>query len=117
MRVAKRVVLLQLAITLTAALAWLIASSARAALAAMAGGGISTALSIYVAVKVFSRDAAADPEAALAAFYRAEAMKLVLTAVLTSLAIMGFRDHTVPLITTLAATLSAYWLALLGNMD
>ncbi|WP_169509129.1 ATP synthase subunit I [Arhodomonas aquaeolei] len=112
-----RVVLMQLAITLAAASVWLFAAGARAGLAAAAGGGISTVLSLYVAVKVFLREPRDNPGAALAAFYRAQAMKLLLAVVLISLAILGFRDHPIPLVTTLAATLGAYWLALLGDTD
>jgi len=117
MRIAWRVVRLQLAITAALALTWLAAVGGRAALAAMAGGGISAALSLYVGVRVFAPSAKASPQAALAALYRAEAVKLLLAAVLTSLAILGFREHPIPVITTLAATLSAYWLALLGDRD
>ncbi|WP_440996675.1 ATP synthase subunit I [Arhodomonas sp. SL1] len=117
MRIAWRVIRLQLAITAALALIWLVTVGGRAALAATAGGGISAALSLYVAVRVFAHDAKANPQAALGALYRAEAVKLLLAVVLTSLAILGFREHPIPVISTLAATLSAYWLALLGDRD
>lgn len=117
-QVVRRVLRLQIAIGLIGAALWLFAEGPRAGLAALAGGGISVVLSFYFALKVFARDAAADPEAALGALYRAEAMKFLLTAVLVSLAVIAFREQIVPVITTFAATLVlGYWLALRGSFD
>ncbi|WP_193222257.1 ATP synthase subunit I [Alkalilimnicola sp. S0819] len=109
---------LQIAIGLIGAVLWLVAGGPRAGLAALAGGGISVMLSFYFAIKVFARNAEADPEAALGALYRAEAMKFLLTAVLVSLAVIAFRDQVVPVITSFAATLLlGYWLAWRGSFD
>ena len=75
-RMAFGVVLGQAAATVLAGLlAWAI-SGERAAFSALLGGGIGTASSLILALAGFSRRAA-GPEGALRAFYRGEALKLV----------------------------------------
>lgn len=104
---------MQLAIGLVLAGAWGLGDGGRSASAALTGAGISALLSAYMGLKVFARDAKADSSGAFRALVRAEFVKLLLAAVLVSFAIIAFREHTLPLITTLGATLLAYWLALL----
>lgn len=115
-RVAGRVVRLQLAIALAGAAVWALFGGLQAALAALAGGGISALLTFYFAVR-FGARGDSDPKAVLGAFYRAEMMKLLLGTGLIFAAVYVLRDNAVPLVTTLAATLAAYWLVLLGDID
>lgn len=112
-RVAWGVVRLQLMIGIAGAALWLLMDGPMAALAAMAGAGISALLSFHFAARMLANGASSDPKAALGAFYRAEAMKLTLGTALIFIAVYLLRDDAVPLVTTLAATLAAYWLALL----
>lgn len=115
--VAGRILRVQLGITVVAALLWGLTSGHLAGLGAAAGGGISAVLTFYVAVRVLMRPADDSPERIFGALVRAEIMKLLLAAVLISIAIIALPDQVLPMITTLAATLTAYWLALLRAAD
>lgn len=110
-RLAFGVVLGQVTATVMAGLlAWAI-SGERAAFSALLGGGIGTAASLVLALAGFSRQAA-DPERALRAFYRGEALKLV---VVIGLFIAAFRlTKVAPLamFAAFAATFFVYWIAL-----
>jgi len=116
-RVAGRIVRLQLAIALAGAAIWTPFGGPTAALAALAGGGISALLTFYFAARFGARGGNTDPRSVLGAFYRAEMMKLLLGTGLIFTAVYVLRDDAVPLVTTLAATLAAYWLVLLGDID
>jgi len=89
----------------------------RSALAAAAGGGMSWLLTWYVAFKLFAARGERDAGRIFGALVRAEVMKLVLAAVLISLAVMAFEERLIPLVVTLSATLGAYWLALIRTDD
>ena len=116
-RIAGCVVRLQIMIGLAGAALWWLFADVSAALAALAGGAISALLSAHFAARLLAHSAATDPRAVLGAFYRAEAMKLTMAAALIFIAVYALRDDAVPLITTLAATLAAYWLVLLCGSD
>lgn len=111
-----RIVLLQFAIGAAGSALWFAASGPRAALAALAGGTIGAALSLYFAIQFMAR-AGADPRRLLQALMRAEAMKLLLAAALFAVAARLFSDTLVPLLTTFIAGLSVYWFALLWKTD
>jgi len=108
-----KVIVGQLAVALAGTLLWSVGAGVQAGLGALVGGGISVLLSLYFAVKVFSVDAASDPQRMVAAFFRAEALKLVLAAVLFSLAAIYMSHLFLPLMSTCAATLAVYWFALI----
>lgn len=108
-----KIVIWQAAVTLFAALVWAGLAGMTAGLAGLTGGGISVLLSLYFAIKVFSVDSASDPRGAVSAFFRAEAVKLVLAAVMFSLAAKYFSHLFLPIISTFIATLAVYWFALL----
>ena len=110
-----RIVIAQVGITLSGAALWTILGGGRAGIGALLGGGISVLLSVYFLVKVFSQHPDAGPQAVLAAFYRAQAWKMVMATVALSLAVMFFKDVFAPLVTTFAATLTVYWFALLWS--
>ncbi|MCG8436404.1 MAG: ATP synthase subunit I [Gammaproteobacteria bacterium] len=112
-----RIIFWQFSVGLLGTVIWLFAGGQREALAALFGGSIGPILSLYFAVKVFSHRGGTDPRAMAGAFFRAEALKLVLAAVLFSTAAVLFSDVFIPLITTFMATLIVYWFALIWNMD
>ena len=117
-RVARRVIRLQMGIGLAAAAVWTIASGVQAGLAAVSGTAISVFMTFYVAARWSLRGATErEPRAMLGAFYRAEMMKLLLGTVLIFAAVYAFREEAGALVITLALTLAAYGLVLLGDID
>ena len=117
-RVARRVILIQMTIGLAAAAIWTLFSGTAAGLAALSGGSISAFMTFYVAARWRLRSAPEDePKAILGAFYRAQMMKLLLGTVLIVTAVYAFQDEAAALVITLALTLTAYGLVLLGNID
>ncbi|HUG98933.1 MAG TPA: ATP synthase subunit I [Gammaproteobacteria bacterium] len=102
----------QSGVTLLAAALFGLAMDGEAALGALAGGGISILLSLWMALRVFSVPAEAGPQAMFSAFVKAEAMKMVMAVVLFSAAAIFLSHVFVPLVVTFAATLVVNWLAL-----
>ncbi len=102
----------QTGVTLVAAALFGLTKSGEAAVGALAGGGISVALSLWMAVRVFSVPAGAAPSAVFSAFVKAEAIKLVMAVVLFSAAAIFLSHVFVPLVVTFCATLVVNWLAL-----
>ena len=84
-----------------------------AGIAALIGGGIGVALTIYAAVRSFSVPGDADPQRIVQALYRAEAMKLILAILIFGLAAYFYPDRFLPLMLGYIATLPAYRFALL----
>jgi len=83
-----------------------------AALGALAGGGISVVLSLWMALRVFAVPAEAGPRAMFAAFVKAEVLKLVMAVAMFSAAAIFLSHVFVPLVVTFVATLVVNWLAL-----
>ncbi len=83
-----------------------------AAVGALAGGGISVVLSLWMALRVFSVPAEAGAEAMMAAFAKAEVLKLVMAVAMFSAAAIFLSHVFVPLVVTFGATLVINWLAL-----
>jgi F0F1-type ATP synthase assembly protein I len=108
---------LQLVITAILCLVWGLSAGPMAAAGAAIGGGIATALTLYMAAKLLTRSAEDSPEAFLSAVMRAEIAKFALTGVLVTVAVLALPGQAAAMATTLAAALSAYWLALLGTRD
>ena len=108
-----RIVIVQSGVTIAAAVLWTLLGGIRAGFGALAGGGISVLLSVYFLVKVFTRHPDEGAQAVLAAFYRAQAQKMLMAVVLLSIAVWFLKDVFAALITTFAATLTVYWFALL----
>ncbi|MFO1429155.1 MAG: ATP synthase subunit I [Candidatus Competibacteraceae bacterium] len=111
-RATKRIVVIQTTITLLAAVACLLVN-VKAAYSAVVGGGISIIATLYFARQVFSLPVGTPPEKIATRFYLGEALKIGLTVILFSIAIVGLRVSFLPLFLTYAATLMAYWLVLL----
>ena len=106
-----RIVAWQAFIGVLGALVWWL-DSPTAALAALAGGLCSALLSLQVAVRVFSRPDSSPPQAIVAAFYRAETIKLVGAALMFGFMAKFFASGFVPFLTTFMATLVVYFVAL-----
>ncbi len=114
-RIVLRLLVAQAGIGLLAAGLWLLQGPWSAA-AAGAGAAIAVLPSAYFAAKVFSKPPGTAPRAVLRAFYVGEAVKLILTAALFIIALRWFGGHFLPLITTYAAALCAYWFFFLGAL-
>jgi F0F1-type ATP synthase assembly protein I len=103
----------QTGVTLVATVLFGLTTGGAAALGALAGGGISIVLSLWMALRVFSVPAEAGPQAVFSAFVRAEAGKLVMAVALFSAAAIFLSHVFVPLVVTFIATLVVNWLALM----
>lgn len=79
------------------------------ALAALFGGGIAIAPTVYFALRVYLRPAAAEAKDVVGGFYRAEVGRFALTAVLFFIGVSLFAAQFGPLIFTYMACLLAYW--------
>jgi F0F1-type ATP synthase assembly protein I len=102
----------QAAVTLAGAGLFGVTTGGDAAIGALAGGGISVVLSLWMAVRVFSVPAGAGPQAMMAAFVKAEALKMVMAAAMFTAAAIYLSHVFIPLVVTFVATLVVNWLAL-----
>ncbi|MDX1443824.1 MAG: ATP synthase subunit I [Gammaproteobacteria bacterium] len=107
-----RIVFWQLMVGVAGAILSAALIGAKAALGAFTGGAIAALLSLYFAMKTFSRRGA-DPQAVVQAFYRAEALKLVMATGLFVLVAVFLADVWLPLITTFIASQAVYGFALI----
>jgi ATP synthase protein I len=112
MSLATRLAMYQFVVGLGAGVLWWLVSGPDAALAATAGGSASALLSFYTALKALGLKRQ-HPHAMLSDFYRAQAWKYVLAAVIFVAAIKIFGHQFLPFITAYLATLSIYWFSLL----
>lgn len=113
---AYRIVLAQAGIAAAVALGFLIGSGWAAALAALAGGAINVLANLFLVRYLFA-PRAPSPHRWVRAFYAAEAAKLLLTAALLVFALAVLKLAFVPLFAGFAATLAAFWLALLPRFS
>lgn len=110
---ARRVIRLQVILTVAIAAALALSLDLRHALSALCGGGIG-ALSAYVYAWRMSTPAGADAREALRAQYRAELSKIVITVALFALVFLVFKNvAALTLFLTYLATTVAYWVALI----
>jgi ATP synthase protein I len=112
-KAAKKIILIQVIVTLSASMACFVLAHAKAAYSAGIGGGISIIVTAYFARQVFSLGAGASAARIARMFYIGEVIKIALTAVLFGVAIVWLDVSFLPLFLTYAATLLAYWLVLL----
>jgi ATP synthase protein I len=109
----RRIILIQLAVTIAIALLMLIYLNVIAAASAFAGGAVGFITSLVYAKKMFA-PLGSEPKIIIAAHYRAEAYKLVFTVLLFSLVFTQFKEvHVLPLFVAYIATLMVYWVALI----
>jgi F0F1-type ATP synthase assembly protein I len=111
-RNARRVIVLQVGVTLVVALLLNWSKGETAAISAMLGGAIGFVPAWIYAHKM-SADGGADPQNLLRAQYRAEFYKFAVTAVMFTLIFTMFREvSALYLFVTYFATLAVYWVAL-----
>lgn len=116
-KAARRVLVFQLLVTLSAvAVAGLVAGSG-AALSAGVGGGISVVVTAVFAGLTFAAGPGATAARVARALYLGEVVKFLLTIALFAVAFVLIEVSFLPLILTYAATLMVYWLALLLTLD
>ena len=116
-RAALGIVAGQLGLTLAVAAGSLLLGGPRSALSALAGGGIGTLASLYMALSFFRLGPGADPSRILRRVYRGEALKLGITAVLFALVLVSMDVEFGPMIGAYVATFLAYWIALIWGLE
>jgi ATP synthase protein I len=109
----RRIILIQLAVTVAMAFLMLMYLNVVAAASAFAGGAVGFLTSFVYAKKMFTPQGS-EPKTIIMAHYRAEAYKLVFTILLFSLVFTQFKEvHVLPLFVAYIATLIVYWVALI----
>lgn len=116
-QVTRTILLIQLLVTLSGAMMSLALGGARAAYSALIGGGVSTLVTLYFASQVFSVRVGSPAAKIARAFYLGEVVKLLLTVVLLSIALLWLDVSPLPLLLAYMAALMAYWLALPFTFD
>lgn len=116
-QVTRKITAIQLLLTLLIAVASFVLGSFKSAYSALVGGGISTLVTFYYARKVFSVRVGAPAAKIARAFYVGEIVKLLLTVVLLSVALLWLDVSPLPLLLAYIAALMAYWLALPFTLD
>lgn len=107
---ALRVCAAQLIFTVVVAMLWWLFGGS--ALAALAGGGLVTFLSLWFAMRVFGVDAAADPQGFLRRLYRAELFKFVMVILFFVAAARIGGEHMVEITTGFIAAVVGFWFGL-----
>ena len=115
-RLALKIVLGQLGISLLAAGLFQVVSGYSAALSALIGGGIGAVGSLTMALSAFRGGESATPEDLMRGVYLGEFVKLILTVALFIAAIVWLGVDILPLLIGFAATFVVYWAALLRAM-
>lgn len=116
-QVTRTILLIQLLVTLSGATTALVFGGVQAAYSALVGGGISALVTLYFASQVFSVHVGSPATKIARAFYTGELIKLLLTAVLLSVALLWLQVSPLPLLLAYMAALMAYWLALPFTFD
>ncbi len=116
-QVTRKITVIQLLLTLLIAVASFAFGGFKTAYSALIGGGVSTLVTLYFASKVFSVRIGSPATKIARAFYVGEVVKLLLTVVLLSGALLWFNVSPLPLLLAYMATLMAYWLALPFTFD
>jgi ATP synthase protein I len=111
-RVALKVVLGQLLMTLAVATVTLAAFGARAAYSALLGGGIGTAATLALALIAFGRLGAGSAERMLLAFYLGELLKLTIVIATFVVVLRWLRISPPALLAAYGATFLVYWIVL-----
>lgn len=112
MEKARRVIAIQLGITGLVAAGFLLLAGSAAAGAALIGGGIAAAASWLFAKRVFG-PGAEDPRRFVRRLFVAECLKIAATIGLFVVVLLLLDVAYLPLFVAYAASLLAYWLALL----
>ena len=116
-QVTRKIIIIQLLVTLLAAAASLAFDSLQAAYSALVGGGISAVATLYFASTIFSVRIGSPAAKIARAFYMGEIVKMLLTVILLSVALRWLDVSPLPLLLAYMAALMAYWLALPFTYD
>jgi ATP synthase protein I len=116
-QVTRTIAVIQLLITLLIAAVFLVADSVWAAASALVGGGVSTLVTLYFATQVFSVRIGAPIANIARSFLVGEAVKILLTILLFSIAILWLKVSPLPTLLAYMAALLGYWLALPFTFD
>ncbi len=109
----RRIIFIQVAVAVTLALLMLFVLGLAAAVSAFAGGAIGFLSSLVYAKKMLA-PLGSEPKAVVRSHYRAEAYKLIFTALLFALVFTQFKEvHALALFAAYVATLAVYWVALI----
>lgn len=107
-----RLVRTQVLVAVVVSIIWLLAAGKQPALAAAFGGMIGVVSNLFFAVRSFALGPGAKPQQMLQAVFRAEAIKLLLAALLFAVAAKLFSDYFVALFSAWFATTAVYLFAL-----
>lgn len=109
----RRIILIQLAVSIAIALIILLLQSVTAAVSAFVGGAIGFTTSLIYAWKMLAPPGS-EAKKLVHTHYKAEAYKLAFTILLFSLVFTQFKEvAALPLFAGYAATLAVYWVALI----
>jgi F0F1-type ATP synthase assembly protein I len=111
-RLALSVVLGQAAVTLLCALASFGIADSHAAISALLGGGISSLASLAMALVGFGKQAAADPQRAIRAFFVGETAKVGVVIVLFVVVLKTMKVVPLAMLGSYIATFFVFWVAL-----
>ena len=107
-----RLVRSQILIAIAVSLMWLAMAGKSPALAAAFGGFIGVVTNLFFAIRSFALGPGAEPQQMLQAVFRAETIKLLLSALLFAVAAKLFSEYYVALISAWFATTAMYFFAL-----
>jgi ATP synthase protein I len=116
-RLAWRLVLGQAAVSILAALICQAGWGARAGASALAGGGISTAASLAMALVAFGRLARGGAHRVVLAFFAGEVVKLAVIVTLFVIVLRTTKVSPGALLGSYLATFLVYWIALAGALS
>ncbi len=108
----RRLLALQVLVTLVVATATLVIADARAAGSALLGGLINVIATLFFAYRVFSAGPGSTAREIARAFYLGEAVKLLLTGLLFTAVFIWVEVAWLPLFIAYAATMLAFWLVM-----
>ena len=111
-RLARSVVLGQVAVTVVAALICFALWGSTAGWSALAGGGISSLASLVMAILCFRKSSLDSPQSALRGLFVGEAAKLTTVVVLFVLVFRTLQVSPLAMFGAFMATLVIYWVAL-----
>lgn len=95
--------------------AWQVSRGGQSGMAALYGALIAVVPGFYFAWRLLHYGKNASPKRIARSLYLGELGKLALTVAMFLFAAMFFGDQFLPLLTTYAACLSCYWLAMIVN--
>ncbi|MFN7096738.1 MAG: ATP synthase subunit I [Gammaproteobacteria bacterium] len=112
MKVAYRLLFIQLTIAILATLVWMLLSGSQAGKSALAAGVCSVLPGLVFAIRLFAYSGARAANKIVTSFYRGEMLKIATTVVLFVLCIKYLHVEFLPFMVTFVLCQMAYWLGL-----